>query len=84
MKIRLHLAVPFTYFHEIIQYIQGKSFQLSAHCTTPHTIISLITFIVDNTPFSSGTARIFLSFATPRFSHHPPPLGVAANQARLP
>ena len=81
--VQSHLAIPFTYFHEIVRYIKGKSLQLSANCTTPLTIISLITFVVDNTPFPPGTTRIFLSFTTPRFSHHPPPLGVAANQARL-
>jgi len=82
-KVQSHPTVPFTYFHEIIRYIQGKSLQLSANYTTPHTISSHITFVVDNTPFPPGTTRIFLSFTTPRFSHHPPPLGVAANQARL-
>jgi len=37
----------------------------------------------DNTPFPSGICRIFLFFTTPGFSHHFPPLGEVANQARF-
>jgi len=58
----------------------------SENCFTHRDLArQLITshILSDNTPFPSGISRIFLFFITPGFSHHFPPLGGAANQARF-